>query len=94
MAEVADSPDIVWKSAKSFMRWKSKGTPSQLNIANKLVTSAKLIAQSMNEFVINKVRIIREGMESVPFNFNKVNEIMNILMQELCQILVLSPVPP
>ena len=76
MAEVADSPDIVWKSAKSFMGWKSKGTPSQLNIANKLVTSAKLIAQSMNEFFINKVRIIREGMESVPFNFNKVNEIM------------------
>ena len=58
------------------MGWKSKGTPSQLNIANKLVTSAKLIAQSMNEFFINKVRIIREGMESVPFNFNKVNEIM------------------
>ena len=76
MTEVADSPDIVWKSAKSFMGWKSKGTPTQLNIANKLVTSAKLIAQSMNEFFIDKVRMIREGMASVPFDFNKVEEIM------------------
>ena len=32
MAEVADCPDIVWKSAKSFMGWKSQGTPASETI--------------------------------------------------------------
>jgi hypothetical protein len=76
MAEVTDNPDLVWKSAKSFMGWKSQGTPNQLSIGNQLVTSARLIAQAMNEFFINKVQTIRAGMRSVAFNINMVREIM------------------
>jgi hypothetical protein len=68
MTEVADSPDLVWKSAKSFMGWKSQGTPNQLKIGNQLVTSAKMIAQAMNEFFLNKVQTICTGMISVIFN--------------------------
>ena len=32
MAETLDSPDIVWKTAKSFIGWKSTGTPTQLKV--------------------------------------------------------------
>ena len=62
MTEVADSPELVWKSAKSFMGWKTQGTPNQVKVGNQLVTSAKLIAKAMNEFFINKVETIRAGM--------------------------------
>ena len=51
MAENSDSPEIVWKNAKLFMGWKSSGTPHQLKVDNQLVTSAKKIAQLMNEFL-------------------------------------------
>ena len=76
MAELADSPDIVWKSAKTFMGWKSQGTPNQLVVDNVLITSAKKIAQFMNEFFIEKVEKIRAGMEAATFSVEKVKEIM------------------
>ena len=76
MAEVSDRPELVWKSAKSFMGWKSNGTPTQLKVGHELVTSAKKIAQHMNEFFLNKVETIRAGMASVRFNLNKVQDIM------------------
>ena len=76
MAEVADSPDIVWKSAKTFMGWQSQGTPNQLTVDNKLVTSAKKIAKFMNEFFVNKVETIRAGIRVATFSVSKVQEIM------------------
>ena len=76
MTEVADSPDLVWKSAKSVMGWKTQGTPNQIKVDGQLVTSAKKIAQAMNEFFLNKVQTIREGMTSVAFNLSKVHDIM------------------
>ena len=77
MAEVADSPDIVWKSSKAFMGWKSTGTPNQLVVDNFLITSAKKIAQLMNNFFINKVETIRAGMKAAVFSVEKVEDIMN-----------------
>ena len=77
MAEVADKPDIVWKSAKAFMGWKSTGIPTQLKVGNELVTSAKKIAKHMNEFFLNKVETIRAGIASVRFNMSKVHDIMS-----------------
>ena len=62
ISEVADSPNLVWKNAKLFMGWKSQGIPTQLQVGNVLVTSAKKIAQHMNEFFLNKVDTIRAGI--------------------------------
>ena len=76
MTEVADSPDLLWKSAKSFMGWKKQGTPTQINFGNQLVTSSKMIAKAMNEYFINKVVTIRSAMASVAINLSKVHDIM------------------
>ena len=76
ISEVADRPDLVWRSAKNFMGWKSQGTPSQLRVGNELVTSAKKIADIMNNFFIDKVETIRQGIPSTRFDLNKVNSIM------------------
>ena len=59
------------------MGWKTQGTPNQLKVDSQLVTSAKKIAQSMNEFFINKVQTIRAGMAAVAFKLTKVHDIMH-----------------
>ena len=55
MTENLDSAEQTWKTAKSFMDWKTPGSPSQLEINGKLVTKASLIAKTINEFFIVKV---------------------------------------
>ena len=83
MAEVADSPDIVWKSAKMFMGWKSQGTPNQIKVDNVLITSAKKIAKYMNEFFIHKVETIRSGMPRAIFS---TTEVRNIMQNKTCKM--------
>ena len=34
MSEVSDRPELVWKSAKSFMGWKNNGIPTQLKVGH------------------------------------------------------------
>ena len=83
LIDVADSPDIVWKSAKAFMGWKSPGTPSQIKVDNKLITSAKKIAEYMNDFFIQKVYKIQSAMKSASFSVTKVRDIMQ---NKTCQL--------
>ena len=72
-----DSSANTWECAKTFMEWdKSGGPPQQLNNNGRLVTSAGEIATIMNEFFIEKVRLIRDGIRNVPNNFHKCIEIM------------------
>ena len=76
MEEIADRPELVWKSAKSFMGWKSTGIPTQLKVDGVLVTSARKIAELMNNFFLNKVETIRAGIAFARFNMDKVHSIM------------------
>ena len=76
MSEVADDPALVWKSDKAFVGWKSQGTPNQIKVNNELITSAKKIAQYMNEFFVSKVEAIRAGMTAAVFSIAKLKDIM------------------
>ena len=76
LIEVAEAPGIVWKSAKAFMGWKTPGTPSQIKVNNELITSAKKIANHMNDFFIQKVIKIQSAMEATTFSVAKVRDIM------------------
>ena len=66
----------VWKVTKTFMGWKTTGSPTQLEEKGKLITSAKVIAQVMNEFFIDKVRLIRKNMKKVAINLVPCMKIM------------------
>ena len=44
ISEHLESPSKLWSTAKSFMGWKSTGTPSQLEVSNILETKANNIA--------------------------------------------------
>ena len=72
-----DSPAHIWSTAKSFMNWTDTGgPPHQLNINGKLITKASCIAKEMNNFFVNKVKTIREGIMFLPNTFTKCKDIM------------------
>ena len=63
ISQSLDSPADTWKTAKEFMDWEdSGGPPSQLSVNNMLITKASLIATAMNQFFIEKVQTIRNGI--------------------------------
>ena len=74
--ENLNSTEALWKSAKSFMRWKSAGTPSQLEVNRKLETKSSRIAHLMNQFFINKVRSIRGSLPNIPTNLAQCRNLM------------------
>ena len=71
-----DSPSATWSTAKTFMDWKSTGTPHQLEVNNVLETKACRIAKLMNEFFIEKVRTIRDSMAAAPENLSQCLKLM------------------
>ena len=86
MQQAMNSPDTLWKTAKGFMGWKSTGSPTQLQIDNKLVTSAHEMAQAMNTFFVGKIDNIRATLPTVTLNTIKICKIktasliLNILL--------------
>ena len=83
ISEDLDFPDKVWKTAKSFMGWRSTGTPSQLEVDNRLETKPSDIARIMNDFFINKVQTIRGGMRQLPENLR---ECWNVMRGKNCRL--------
>ena len=72
-----DSPADIWKTAKEFMDWEdSGGPPSQLSVNNMLITKASLIAIAMNQFFIEKVQTIRNGIQYLSNFFLKCKDII------------------
>ena len=77
ISESLNNPAATWSTAKSFMNWKTSGTPHQLEVNNVLETKASGIARIMSDFFINKVRNLRDAMEPVPENLEECTNIMN-----------------
>ena len=77
VAENLDSPEKTWKTAKQFMEWKQQGPPTQLQIGNMLVTKASSLAKLMNDFFVDKVLKIRNGIRNVAANLGVCRRIMS-----------------
>ena len=77
ITENLDCASKTWKTAKTFMDWKTTGTPHQIEVNGRLVTRALEIATHMNEFFIDKVRKIRETMLETAENFTTCVRIMS-----------------
>ena len=83
ISEDLDFPEKVWKTAKSFMGWKSTGTPDQLEVDGKLETKPCRIAKLMNDFFIEKVLTIRNGLRWVSENLSVCKDIMK---EKICKL--------
>ena len=75
-----DDPSMVWSLAKTYMNWKSPGPPSQLEVEIDkkltLLTKAKDLAKTMNEFFISKVENIVNGLRKLPLNLSGCKKVM------------------
>ena len=71
-----DDPAKAWGTTKKFMNWKTPGTPVQIEVDNKMFTSSKAVAKIMNEYFIDKVRQIRNGMGHIVTNLTQCRNIM------------------
>ena len=70
-------PASTWQTAKGFMNWESKsGPPHQLSIRGSLVTKASQVANEMNTFFMDKVRVIRDSIMYLPNTLSKCYAIM------------------
>ena len=76
ISENLSNPATVWSTAKSFMNWKSPGTPQQLEVNGNLETKASGIASIMNNFFIKKVKRIRENIAPVHENLEDCTKVM------------------
>ena len=72
MNSCKEDTGLIWSISKSFMNWSSPGPPRQLEIKSekglKLLTKARDIAKTMNEYFISKVQNIVKGLRVLPIN--------------------------
>ena len=77
-------PSKLWSSAKNLMDWKQVGgPPTQLSIDGVMVTSPSKIAKEMNEFFLNKVEKIRQGIRNIP---NLLTGPKKVMQNKNCQL--------
>ena len=79
-SECQESITKTWNLAKNFMEWTTAGPPTQLEIEEagkiNLVSKADLIANLMNEYFINKVQLIVQGLRDLPLDLSGCIRIM------------------
>ena len=76
MVSSLDDPAKMWRASKEVMEWRSVGSPSRIEVDNCLITSARSIAEHMNNFFIEKVRKIKSGMQTLTLSLNSCKLIM------------------
>ena len=86
-----NSPNTLWKNMKSWLNWKSSGPPSQLFSDGVIVNSPAGLAETMNKFFTNKVRLLREGIQANGIDPLK---ILRETMQDRTCTFGLKPVKP
>ena len=62
LEECGSNSAKVWKNVKGILNWQSSGSPSKLFYKGKLRTKAQDIADSQNEFFIEKINTIRSNL--------------------------------
>ena len=68
--ENLDSVSGLWRSVKTFMNWKSTGSPSQISKDNVMYTKAKDVAVIMNEFFVEKIQKLKIKFFDAPPNYD------------------------
>ena len=53
------NPETIWRNVKSWLSWGNSGPPSKLFIGGEMLTSPSRVSDAMNNFFINKVRLLR-----------------------------------
>ena len=90
MEEEGDAKQI-WKNVKSSLNWTSSGAPSQLFYNGRLENKPSGLAECMNHFFINKIELIRNGLEET--EADPVANLRQMMSSRTCNF-KLKPVHP
>ena len=77
--KIEDSMENVqrtWKSIKTFMNWKSSGSPNKIVKDNILYSKSVDVANIMNQFFIEKIDKLRKKAENLPPNLEHCSKAM------------------
>ena len=81
----------LWRSIKGWLNWKSAGPPSQLFSDGNLINTPEGLATTMNQFFINKVERLRQG---IPNNNTDPLQVLRESMSQRACSLAFRPVHP
>ena len=71
------NPETIWRNVKSWLSWGNSGPPSKLFIGGEMVSSPYRVSGAMNNYFINKVRLLNERIpESEEDPLQKLRESM------------------
>ena len=62
LADCGEDSSKVWKNVKGILNWKSSGSPSQLFYNGSLVNKPQEVAETQNQYFLDKIRLIRENL--------------------------------
>ena len=71
-----DSSSDMWSNVKSFMNWKSAGTPRQILDQNKMYSKSLDIARLLNTFFVQKIKLLSSQFKSYPPNYDGCHKAM------------------
>ena len=73
-----NSPSTLWKSVKGIIRWSNTGPPTRLFHMGKYISSPAGLATTLNNFVFNKVKNLRQSIPGAKMDpLSKLCETMN-----------------
>ena len=64
LASCNNDPGKLWKNILGWLNWCSSGSPSKLYHAGQIVTSPAKLAEILNNFFVDKIDTIRQGLPS------------------------------
>ena len=64
LASCNNEPGKLWKNILGWLNWCSSGSPSKLYHAGQIVTSPAKLAEILNNFFVDKIDTIRQGLPS------------------------------
>ena len=81
----------LWQNVRRWIKWSTSGAPSRLFVNGQLESSPHVLAETMNEFYINKVKNIQENL---PTSNGDPLKYLKLMMKNKKTLFSLKPVHP
>ena len=91
LEEFGNDSGSVWKNLKSWLGWSKGGPPTKLMDNGNLCSKPKELVKIMNEFFVNKVKLLREKL---PGNQGNSLDLVKKLMKNRKSKFKIKPVHP
>ena len=72
----------AWKNVRNWLGWSNGGAPTKLMDKGVLCSKPKILVRIMNEFFINKIKLLREKIPESPGN--PISLVQNIMQNKSC----------